>query len=176
MIAAMGEGSDRTLTVREASDADSEIACDLMHEYLQWAIERLSEEYDIEWPPIDRQATLSYVRQLQRPQGAVFVAETGGAAIGVGAVHRLEPGVAEIKRMYVRPEARGLHAGSAILDRLLVEAKLDGNHLVRLDTVRFMLDAQRLYRSRGFIERPPYPGTEIPSELHRHWLFFERAL
>ena len=48
--------------------------------------------------------------------------------------------------------------------------------VLRLDTVCFMTDAQRLYRSRGFVERPPYDETEIPEPLRQYWLFFERAL
>ena len=51
-----------------------------------------------------------------------------------------------------------------------------GAQVLRLDTVRFMTDAPRFYRSRGFLERPPYEGTEIPESLRKHWLFFERAL
>jgi hypothetical protein len=47
---------------------------------------------------------------------------------------------------------------------------------VRLDTCEFMTDAQRLYRSRGFVERDPYEGTEIPERLRTYWLFFERPL
>ena len=82
----------------------------------------------------------------------------------------------EIKRMYVRPSARGQRAGARILDRLLDEARSRGARIVLLDTVRFMADAQRLYRSRGFVEREPYEESEIPSHLRDHWLFFERVL
>ncbi len=39
-----------------------------------------------------------------------------------------------------------------------------------------MTDAQRLYRSRGFFECPPYQETEISTRLRRQWLFFERRL
>ena len=38
----------------------------------------------------------------------------------------------------------------------------------------FGRDAQRLYESRGFVERPPYEGTEIPPELQQYWKFYER--
>jgi GNAT superfamily N-acetyltransferase len=147
-----------------------------MHEYLRWAIDRLREEYAIEWPPVDRASTLEFVTRMRRPEAAVILAEVGSSVVGVGAFRRLEPQVAEIKRMYVRPAARGKHIGSAILDRLLHEVRLDGNAVVRLDTIRFMSGAQRLYRSRGFTERPPYVGTEIPPELHPYWLFFERSI
>ena len=83
---------------------------------------------------------------------------------------------AEIKRMYVSPDRRDSHLGSAILDRLLDEARARNSRIVRLDTCRFMTAAQRLYRSRGFVERPPYEGTEIPERLRQHWMFFEREL
>jgi hypothetical protein len=57
----------------------------------------------------------------------------------------------------------------------MVAAKQRGATVVRLDTVRLMAEAQRTYRSRGFVERPPYEGTEIPPHLQQHWLFFERV-
>jgi GNAT superfamily N-acetyltransferase len=78
--------------------------------------------------------------------------------------------------MFVQPHVRSLHVGSSILDRLIADARDMGAQLLRLDTVRFMTDAQQLYRSRGFVERPPYDGTEIPEPLRKYWLFFERAL
>jgi GNAT superfamily N-acetyltransferase len=77
--------------------------------------------------------------------------------------------------MYVAPEYRGLRVGSRLLDRLLEEAGRMDAGTVRLDTVRFMADAQRLYRSRGFVERTPYAGTEIPPHLQQYWIFFERG-
>jgi GNAT superfamily N-acetyltransferase len=88
----------------------------------------------------------------------------------------LADAVAEVKRMYVPDRWRGAHLGSAILDRLIDQAAAAGATAVRLDTVRFMTDAQRLYRSRGFTECPAYEETEIPSRLRQHWLFFERRL
>jgi N-acetylglutamate synthase-like GNAT family acetyltransferase len=84
--------------------------------------------------------------------------------------------VAEVKRMYVEPRWRDHHVGSAILDRLLEDASMREVRIVRLDTCRFMTAAQGLYRSRGFLERTPYEGTEIPERLQQHWIFFERQL
>jgi GNAT superfamily N-acetyltransferase len=78
--------------------------------------------------------------------------------------------------MYVALDWRDRHLGSAILDRLLEEARSRHSRIVRLDTCRFMTDAQRLYRSRAFAERPPYEGTEIPARIQRYWIFFERML
>jgi GNAT superfamily N-acetyltransferase len=78
--------------------------------------------------------------------------------------------------MQVHDRWRGAHLGSAILDQLIGEAAAARATAVRLDTVRFMTDAQRLYQSRGFVECPPYEETEIPTRLREHWLFFERRL
>ena len=87
----------------------------------------------------------------------------------------LEAGTAEVKRMYVAPAWRNRRVGSAILDQLLDMAREMGASTVLLDTCRFMTDAQRLYRSRGFVERSPYKGTEIPLRLQHLWIFFERS-
>lgn len=148
---------------------------DLAFEYLAWAIVQVREEYGVKWPPVRREDVRTTVESY-RDGGTVVVAETGGTPVGIGAVRRLDEQTAEIKRMYVREEARGLGAGSAILDRLLTAAGDLGAATVKLDTVQFLSDAQRLYRSRGFSECPPYPGSEIPPELRHHWLFFERPL
>ncbi|MDO8359041.1 MAG: GNAT family N-acetyltransferase, partial [Devosia sp.] len=57
----------------------------------------------------------------------VFVARTSdGRAVGMGALRREGQGVAEVKRMYTRPEARGKHVGSALLDRIVDLARREG--------------------------------------------------
>ena len=163
------------LVVRRAGPGDEEALSGLAFEYLVWAVERLKAEYDVSWPAI----AIDDVRaswEEYGSEGAAFIAERGGEPVGISAVRRLEDGVAEVKRMYVRPEARGLGAGAALLDNVLDHARSLGARIVRLDTVRFMADAQRLYRSRGFIERGPYEGTEIPERLQHHWRFFEVAV
>jgi GNAT superfamily N-acetyltransferase len=165
--------SEQEIAIHEAKPADIGAVSALAHEYLSWAIARLRDEYGVEWPP----PALDDVRagfDEYRSGGVVLIAERAGRPVGIGAVRRLDEHVAEIKRMYVREEARGLRLGSQLLDRLLQEALNLGANIVRLDTIRFMTDAQRLYRSRGFVERPPYEGTEIPQPLQLHWLFFER--
>lgn len=168
-----GEMSDAT--IRRAGPADEPALVDLAVEYLSWAIDRLRDEYGVEWPPLDIDEVRSGWEQF-RASGIAIVAEVDGVAIGMGAVRLLDDGAAEIKRMYVRPQLRGQRLGSRILDRLLNEAGSLGADVVRLDTIRFMAEAQRLYRSRGFAERPPYEGTEIPVPLQQYWLFFERSL
>ncbi len=67
--------------------------------------------------------------------------------------------------------------GSALIDRLLTEARETfAATTVRLDSCRFMTDAQRLYTSRGFTEREPYEETEIPAQMRQYWRFYELDL
>lgn len=172
VIGTMTQGE---IVVREATPTDDESVAILAFEYLRWAIERLRDEYGVQWPPLTLQDVEKSVGDF-RQEGSVLLAELGGSPIGMGAVRRLDREAVEVKRMYVREEARGMRIGATLLDRLMDQAHVMGASVLRLDTIRFMTDAQRLYRSRGFVERPPYEGTEIPESLRKYWLFFERPL
>jgi GNAT superfamily N-acetyltransferase len=163
--------------IREVqSEADAAAAANLMSAYLTWGMEQLREQYGVEEPPADPAKVAQGLSTYNRPSGLLLLAEMAGRPVGVGALRQLPDGAAEIKRMYVVPEARSLHIGSRILDQLIASASELGVNVIRLDTAGFMVDAHRLYRSRGFAERPPYDGTEIAPHLHKHWLFFERRL
>ena len=165
-----------TWGLREAEPGvDDELIAQVMVEYLDWAHVRLLEEYGVDDPPTDPRLVCKSLQEFRPPHGVLLLAEVAGRPAGIGALCRLTDGIAEVRRIYVVPEFRGRHISSAILDRLIAEARAMGATTLRLDTCRFMSDAQRLYRSRGFAERTPYEGTEIPPRLHRHWLFFERS-
>jgi N-acetylglutamate synthase-like GNAT family acetyltransferase len=162
--------------IRDAEPGrDDDAVAELMVEYLTWAIERLARDYGVDEPPTHPALVRDGLAGYRRPSGKLVLAECDGKPAGVGAIRLLRTGVVEVKRMYVAPDCRERHVGSAILDRLLVEARGMGATTVLLDTCRFMTDAQRLYRSRGFVERSPYEGTEIPTRLQHLWIFFERT-
>lgn len=93
--------------------------------------------------------------------GAFVIAWRDGCAVGCGALRALAPGVSEVKRMYVRPTARGMRVGAAILRALEHEARALGVHTLRLETGDRQPDAVRLYEREGFIAIPcfaPYAG------------------
>jgi GNAT superfamily N-acetyltransferase len=162
--------------LREAETGDEETIAGVMVEYLEWAHGRLLEEYGVDDPPTDPGLAGQSLHEFRRPHGVLLLAESDGRPAAIGALRRLSDQVAEVKRMYVVPAHRGRHISSAILDRLIGEAGAMGATTLRLDTCRFMSDAQRLYRSRGFVERAPYEESEVPPRLHQHWVFFERRL
>lgn len=149
----------------------------LLVDYMTAALQELRETFGIQDSPTDVSGLRDSLREYEDPAKALFVVEDpAGTLVGVAGLRTLEPGVVEVKRMYVVPECRGLRVGSRLIDHLLGAAESMGASTIRLDTARFMADAQRLYRSRGFAERTPYSGTEIPPHLQQYWIFFERAL
>lgn len=89
---------------------------------------------------------------LTPPAGCFLVARLDGRAVGCGALRRLAPGVGEIKRMWVAPEARGLGLSRRLLGALEDQARGLGLSRVRLDTNRSLSEAQSLYRSAGYRE------------------------
>ena len=81
---------------------------------------------------------------------ALWIAEEDGRVVGSAALRDLGGDVVELKRMYLRPEARGHGLGKHLLGLALDWARAHGKRAVRLDTSERMLAAQRLYEAHGF--------------------------
>lgn len=110
------------------------------------------------------------------PRGVFYLATVDGKLAGMGGLRQLRPGVAEIKRIYFRPEFRGLQMGDRMFARLLTDARAFGYRSLCLDTGPFMKAAHRLYERNGFSDCAAYEGAEVPLEFHSRWRFMERAL
>ena len=93
---------------------------------------------------------------LLPPEGALLVGYEQGEAIACGAVHVIAPGVAEIKRMFAAPRARGRGLGRAVLDALEGTALELGCNVARLDSADSLAEAIALYRSAGYVEIADY--------------------
>ena len=90
------------------------------------------------------------------PQGRLLLALQDGQTAGCIALRPLEPGVCEMKRLYVRPAFRSHGIGSVLVDRIIQEARQAGYQHMRLDTLPSMARALALYRRLGFREIAPY--------------------
>ena len=96
------------------------------------------------------------------PDGRLFVALVNGLAGGTASLRTLEPGVGEVKRLFVAPGYRGMSLGNRLLEAILDEARRMGMARLRLDTLPFMQSAVRQYRRLGFVERAPYGAVHLP--------------
>jgi GNAT superfamily N-acetyltransferase len=135
--------------------ADGEAARLLLAEYMDEIERRLGRPFDrSHYPDIDAAA-------LQPPRGRLLVAFDGADPVACGAVRVIAPGVAEIKRMYVAPRARGTGLGRTLLTALERAAVDLGCDTARLDTMAAMAEAGGLYRSAGYAAIPDYNGNPL---------------
>ena len=101
------------------------------------------------------------------PSGRLLLAEFDGRPAGCVALHKLEDGVCEMKRLYVRPEFRGHGIGRKLAQAVIEEARLIGYRAMRLDTIAdSMREAVAMYRTLGFREIAPYRANPIASATY----------
>src|SRR5215831_1439732 len=108
--------------------------------------------------------------EVRPPAGAFFVAYLHGEAIGCGAVKHHADAPAEIKRMWLAPQARGLGLGRRLLSTLEECALAGGARLAHIETSEVLTEAISLYRSAGWIEVPAFNNEPFAD----HW--FEKQL
>lgn len=94
------------------------------------------------------------------PRGALLLASLDGVLAGCCALRPLDScdyaNAAEMKRLFVRPSARGLGLGRLLTEAILDTARAAGYSCVLLDTLDDMESARALYEDLGFVEIPPY--------------------
>lgn len=102
-------------------------------------------------------------REYGPPQGCALLVWHDGTPVGVAGLRPLDAGVAELKRMYLRPEARGRGTGRRLGEALVAAARRLGYQRIRLDTdAELMPGAVALYRSLGFRDIPAYRHNPLP--------------
>ncbi len=143
---------------------------------VEWARLLMREYADLphtkgRWPTADAEIAALPGPYLP-PHGVFLLAVEGKDVLGCGGLLALgPPGYAEIKRVYVRPAARGRGIGEVITRGLLDAAERLAFTTVRLDTAPELLAAQSLYRRLGFAPIPHYREGLLPDAL-----CFERAV
>ena len=122
------------------------------------------------YPPESRHAFT--IEKLLHEAVAFFVSYYDGKAAGCGGLKLFGKEYGEVKRMYVRPEFRGLGLGKAMLNHLAEYALNQQAGLLRLETGIYQTHAIALYERFGFQRRPPF-GEYREDPLS---IYFEKRL
>jgi GNAT superfamily N-acetyltransferase len=100
------------------------------------------------------------------PDGRLLLAREGAAAVGCIGLRRTDATTGEVKRLYVRPVARGQGLGGELARRVMTAAREIGYRRLVLDTLEPMAEARRLYGSLGFREIPAYYANPLAGVIY----------
>jgi GNAT superfamily N-acetyltransferase len=145
------------------ADAATRAAAEaLIREYLGFIQDSARRHYGLEFE-IEAmvRSDLDDRAKFYPPGGRFDLVRHGNDYVGIGCLKKPAEGIAEIQRMYVRPDARGIGAGRLILGRLLADARRLNVSRVRLESVKLLAPAHRLYRSVSFREIDPYADSSM---------------
>jgi GNAT superfamily N-acetyltransferase len=112
------------------------------------------------------------VEKLIAQAVAFFVLRDNGTPAGCGGIQLFGTAYGELKRMFVRPQFRGLGFGKLLLDHLADYARANGVGLLRLETGIHQTAAISLYERMGFQRIPPF-GEYVEDTLS---LFYEKRI
>lgn len=146
--------------------------------FLAWLKERYPAErwmIDRYYAPETWAAVLeSLPREHAPPAGEILLARLHAEPVGCVMMRPLDSGVCEMKRLFVRAEARGHAVGRALCRRLMASAAERGYRVMRLDTAFRHDEALGLYQALGFRRRDPYYAC--PADILPLLIFMEASL
>lgn len=97
----------------------------------------------------------NFTEKYAAPKGCVLLADAGSVIEGCVAMRKVSATICEMKRLYVRPVARGKHLGRALAERLIAEARAAAYREMRLDVHAKFVPARELYADLGFVPAEP---------------------
>ena len=144
------------------ADPDDPAATYLIGSYYQFLIDNI--------PGVTRtqfSLPLSDVAKLRPPHGALLIAWSDDMPVGTASFRPLEPGVAEVKRLWVDPMARGQGLARRLMQALESRARDMGYSRMKLDTNSALVEAVALYRAMGWTETAPYSDPPADTWLSK---------
>jgi DNA-binding MarR family transcriptional regulator/GNAT superfamily N-acetyltransferase len=159
---------ERLMTVSaveiEAEPPDSADALWCLNQYFKELAQRFDKGFD------PSKSISANADELTPPAGVFLVARLAGQPIGCGALKVKDRGIGEIKRMWVRRDARALGVGRRVLQALENHARQFRLTRLRLETNRALVEAKALYRRYGYLEVAAFNQEPYA----HHW--FEKVL
>ena len=140
------------------ADEDLEIAKGLLEDYLTSLFELDG--------PVHTKEVKKHKHQMDNlgeyfrlPDGCLLLAKYGKEAAGCVGLEKLNNSICQMKRLYVKPEFRGLKIGRKLANAVIIQARRIGYDRMRIHTIMALEPANRLYKSLGFNEIDPYEDT-----------------
>ncbi len=106
------------------------------------------------------------LKKYSAPSGALFLAFYNNEAVGCIALQRLSDGSCEMKRLYVKPAFRKCKIGEALVQQLLITAKILGYTKMKLDTLERLQPAINLYKKHAFIITTAYYANPLSEVVY----------
>lgn len=100
--------------------------------------------------------------KYKAPDGCVLLGDRRGDIEGCVAFRKVSSDICEMKRLYVRPAARGSQIGHRLVERLIAEARAVRYREMRLDVMEKSVSARKLYEAFGFVPAAPISFNPVP--------------
>ena len=154
--------------IQAQSSEEIEQARQLFKEYAAWL------EIDLCFQNFEKELA-DLPGDYATPNGRLLLAYDDNESAGCVALRKIDDGICEMKRLFVRDKFRGQGLGRSLIDAIISEAKDIGYKRMRLDTLPpKMNDAIALYRSFGFKEIKPYYKNPVPGAMFMELKLSER--
>jgi putative acetyltransferase len=139
--------------------AEIEEVCNLFREYVTFL------DVDLHFQHFEEELA-GLPGKYSRPDGDLLIGVDGTRTLGCVALRRLEDGICEMKRLFVRPDARGAGLGKNLAQEIIVVARELGYAFMRLDTLDKLTEAIQLYETLGFRKTEPYYFNPLPGVVY----------
>ena len=165
---------ERVLSIVQASTPEQLDAIrELVREYIGWVYDSQGDLGAPTFEGLDEELA-ALPGEFGPPDGRLLLATHDGRTAGCIALRRNDATTGEVKRLYVRPDFRGLRIGEHLVARLLDEARAIGYRRLVLDSHTSMTRAHALYRAAGFRDVPT--PEDFPAHLKPVVVFMEMEL
>ena len=145
-------------TIVKLGPPDIDAVKAVIQQYLVWL------GIDLSFQNIDEELA-DFPGKYREPEGVFLVAKDGDRVVGCVGLRRIEPGICEMKRLFVVDSCKGRGLGDSLVREIIRYAKSMGYAKMRLDTLSTMGAAQNLYRRLGFVEISQYTVNPIPGAV-----------